>query len=129
MLCIDWDRYDRIPSVIEELKAEELLIAARVLLEDLHAETLYDEGPYGECKESRYCRSAAQFCLDRLTRRLGYLRGASCDDKADALGHKAIDDRWGIIIRRTQRASLASYRLCGKRRMRLPGTAMARATR
>ena len=49
------DKYDRIRAVIEELDKEELLAVARVLIEELYIQELYDQGPYG-CRTSWYCR-------------------------------------------------------------------------
>ena len=97
-IYIQRDRYDRIPPVVEELCEEDLLAVARVLLEDLYNQTLYDEGPY-RCRDSWYCLSGVRHGLDVLTRRIGYLQGARNDDEADKIGRQAIEDRWGIIIR------------------------------
>jgi hypothetical protein len=109
-LYVMHDQYDRIPHVIEELHEEDLLAVARVLIEDLHGERLYDEGPYGGCRDSRYCRRAAAHCLDTLRQRIGHLLGARNDAEAWDMGEQAIQDRWGIIIDAQQASFEAELR-------------------
>jgi hypothetical protein len=109
-LYVMHDQYDRIPYVIDELHEEDLLAVARVLIEDLHGERLYDAGPYGGCRDSRYCRRAAADCLNTLRQRIGHLLGARNDAEAWDMGEQAIQDRWGIIIEAQQASFEAELR-------------------
>jgi hypothetical protein len=108
-LYVDHKEYDRIPAVIDQLDVEELTAVARVLIEDLYCEELYDQGLYG-CRDSWYCRSRVRRRLFQLTYRLGHLLGAGDDEEAFDVGAAAIEDRWSIIIDALQAGFAAALR-------------------
>jgi len=108
-LYVLYDEYDRISAVIDELDKEELLAVARVLIDDLYNEELYDQGPFSS-RDSWYCQWRVRCCLARLTYRLGHLLGAGDDEEAFDVGAAAIEDRWAIIIDALQAGFTATLR-------------------